>query len=42
MRRDKALLERDGCPMWQRQRDLLRSAGFAEILLSARPDQAWA
>lgn len=42
MRRDKALLELDGCPMWRRQRDLLKSAGAAEIFLSARSDQAWA
>ena len=42
MRRDKALLELDGRPMWQRQRDLLRAAGAAEIFLSARPGQAWA
>jgi len=42
MRRDKALLERDGMPMWRRQRDLLAAAGAAEIFLSARSDQAWA
>ncbi len=42
MRRDKALLERDGQPMWRRQRDRLQTAGFAEVFLSARPDQGWA
>jgi molybdopterin-guanine dinucleotide biosynthesis protein A len=42
MRRDKALLERDGTPMWRRQRDLLAAAGAAEIFLSARTDQTWA
>jgi molybdenum cofactor guanylyltransferase len=41
MGRDKALLEVDGRPLWQRQRDLLTAAGASEILLSARPDQAW-
>lgn len=42
MRRDKALLERNGVVMWRRQRDLLTAAGAAELLLSARSDQAWA
>lgn len=42
MGRDKALLTCDGVPLWQRQRDLLAQAGAAEILLSARPEQAWA
>lgn len=42
MGRDKALLEVDGVPLWQRQRDMLLSAGAKEIFLSARPDQAWA
>ena len=42
MRRDKALLELDGKPMWQRQRDVLAQAGAAEIFLSARSNQAWA
>jgi molybdopterin-guanine dinucleotide biosynthesis protein A len=28
--------------MWERQRDLLRAAGAAEIFLSARTGQAWA
>ena len=41
MGRDKALLEIDGQPMWRRQRDVLASAGAAEIFLSARPDQPW-
>jgi molybdenum cofactor guanylyltransferase len=41
MGRDKALLEIDGVPMWRRQRDVLASAGAAEIFLSARPDQEW-
>ncbi len=39
--RDKALLEVDGEPLWRRQRDVLARAGAAEILLSARPEQAW-
>ena len=41
MGRDKALLEIDGAPLWQRQRDVLRAAGAAEIFLSARADQEW-
>jgi molybdenum cofactor guanylyltransferase len=41
MGRDKALLEIDGAPLWQRQRDVLARAGAAEIFLSARPDQTW-
>jgi molybdopterin-guanine dinucleotide biosynthesis protein A len=41
MGRDKALLEVDGIPMWRRQRELLASAGAAEIFLSARPEQPW-
>jgi molybdenum cofactor guanylyltransferase len=42
MGRDKALLEVDGRPLWERQRDLLVGLGAAEIFLSARPDQPWA
>ena len=42
MGRDKALLEFAGTPLWQHQRDTLARAGAAEILLSARPEQAWA
>ena len=42
MGRDKALLEVNGVPLWQRQRDVLAHAGAAEIFLSARPDQRWA
>jgi molybdopterin-guanine dinucleotide biosynthesis protein A len=42
MGREKALLEIDGIPLWQRQRDVLAAAGAAEIFLSARPDQSWA
>ncbi len=42
MHRDKALLERDGVRMWQRQRDLLIQAGAADVFLSARADQTWA
>src|SRR5438874_930496 len=41
MGRDKALLEVDGVPLWQRQRDLLASLGAAEIFLSVRPEQEW-
>ena len=41
MGRDKALLDVGGTPLWQRQRDVLRAAGAAEILLSARADQSW-
>jgi molybdenum cofactor guanylyltransferase len=42
MGREKALLEVEGTPLWQRQRDVLANVGAAEIFLSARPDQAWA
>lgn len=42
MGRDKALLEIDGVPLWQRQRNVLVAAGAEEIFLSARPDQTWA
>ena len=40
---DKALLvaPNAGGPMWQRQRDVLRVAGAADIFLSARPEQKW-
>jgi molybdopterin-guanine dinucleotide biosynthesis protein A len=41
MGRDKALLEVDGKPLWERQRDVLARAGATEIFLSARPDQSW-
>jgi molybdopterin-guanine dinucleotide biosynthesis protein A len=41
MGRDKALLEVDGVTLWQRQRDVLATAGATEIFLSARPDQTW-
>ena len=41
MGRDKALLEVQGQPLWQRQRDVLLHAGAGEILLSARPEQTW-
>ncbi|MBL9211434.1 MAG: molybdenum cofactor guanylyltransferase [Opitutaceae bacterium] len=41
MGRDKALLEIDGVPWWQRQRDTLVDAGATEVLLSARPEQMW-
>lgn len=39
---DKALLDRDGAPLWQRQRAVLAAAGAREIFLSARPEQSWA
>lgn len=42
MGRDKALLETEDGPLWQRQRDILARGGAAEIFLSARPDQEWA
>jgi molybdopterin-guanine dinucleotide biosynthesis protein A len=42
MGRDKALIELGGQPLWQRQLGLLRSAGAAEVFLSARDDQSWA
>lgn len=45
MGRDKALLtapDESGRVLWERQRDVLRAAGCAEIYLSARPEQAWA
>lgn len=38
---DKALLEKDGVRMWERQRDVLAAAGAAEVFLSARPEQRW-
>lgn len=41
MGRDKALLEIEGVPLWQRQREVLVAAGAAEVFLSARPDQSW-
>lgn len=42
MRRDKALLEVAGRPLWQRQREVLARAGATAIFLSARADQIWA
>lgn len=42
MGRDKALLEVEGVPLWQRQRDVLAQSGAAEIFLSVRPEQEWA
>jgi len=39
---DKALLEVDGVPLWQRQREVLAAAGATELFLSARPEQPWA
>jgi len=42
MGRDKALLEVDGVPLWQRQREVMVNAGATEIFLSVRPDQTWA
>ena len=39
---DKALLEVDGEPLWQRQRNVLANSGVTEIFLSARSDQVWA
>lgn len=41
MGRDKATLEVEGVPLWQRQRDLLAAAGARELLLSARYEQEW-
>jgi molybdenum cofactor guanylyltransferase len=41
MGRDKALIEIDGTPLWQRQRDVLTNAGATEIFLSVRPEQTW-
>lgn len=41
MGRDKALIDFDGTPLWQRQREVLARAGAAEIFLSARFEQAW-
>jgi molybdopterin-guanine dinucleotide biosynthesis protein A len=38
---DKALLEIDGERLWQRQRDLLTTAGAREVLISARAEQTW-
>ena len=39
---DKALLEVEGVPLWQRQREVLAAAGAIELFLSARPEQPWA
>ena len=40
---EKALLPTaDGRRLWERQRDVLKDAGAAEIFISARPDQIWA
>lgn len=39
---DKALLEIEGVPLWQRQCAVLARAGAAEIFVSARPEQRWA
>lgn len=39
---DKALLEVEGVPLWQRQREVLAAAGAMELFLSARPEQPWA
>lgn len=39
---EKALLQQDGVPLWQRQRDVLRAAGATELFLSVRPEQSWA
>lgn len=39
--RDKALLDRDGEPMWQRQLRVLGSLNPGSLLLSAREDQFW-
>ena len=41
MGREKALLEVEGRPLWQRQRDVLHEAGAAELFLSMRPEQLW-
>ena len=41
MGRDKAVLEMDDEPLWERQRKVLAAAGATEIFLSARPDQTW-
>lgn len=41
MGREKALLEIDGAPLWQRQRDVLTRAGLDEIFLSVRAEQEW-
>ena len=38
MGRDKAAVELDGSPLWQRQIATLRSLGPAELLISGRPD----
>lgn len=41
MAREKALLEVAGEPLWRRQRDVLATAGAAELLLSVRAEQTW-
>ena len=41
MGRDKAIVEYEGEPLWQRQLQLLRKISPLEILISARSDPAW-
>jgi molybdopterin-guanine dinucleotide biosynthesis protein A len=41
MGRDKAFIEIDGQPMWQRQQSLLRQLGITDILISANADQSF-
>lgn len=44
MGRDKALLpapDGSGRVMWERQSEVMRAAGCAQVYLSARPEQAW-
>lgn len=41
MGRDKATLEFQGKSLWQRQLEILRKLGPAEILVSARQDPPW-
>lgn len=41
MGRDKALVEFNGQPLWQRQLETLRQVGATEIIVSARTDPAW-
>lgn len=42
MGRDKAGVQIDGQPLWQRQLSTLRSLGPAELLISGRPDGPYA
>jgi molybdopterin-guanine dinucleotide biosynthesis protein A len=41
MGRDKATIEFDGCPLWKRQLEILRTLGPEKIFVSARTIPSW-